>query len=212
MLSAYLCKHMKIYEKCFKIAKKVLIASIILQYVMVIALLETSLIDYLWIYALFIIPIPYLLIFISWLVAVILYWLLSFEGKKVCREQKIRYVLCVAYMTIGGFFANVCFFNTGLYIEYNWNLLGVVWHYVLFYCVLAVVWIIGFICSIRYNEKIRMPEMAKKWVLVVCTTGILLLSVFTYVSIRYVEETTDDIYWDINYKHIEMYGETFPRN
>ena len=199
-------------EKDFKIARKVLIASIILHYVSIIVLLATLSIDYLWFGAIFVILFLDLFIGGSWMVSVILYWLSQFEGKDSSREQKVRCILCIAYMTICGFFANVSFWYAITYIVGNLNILDALWQYLLFYCIMIVVWTIGLICSIRYNEKIRTPGMAKRWVLVVCTIGILLLSAFTYESKCYVEDKTDDIYWDMNLKHFEVYGEPLQRN
>lgn len=199
-------------EKDFKIARKVLIASIILHHVTIFVLITTPAVDYLWFYTIFVILFLYLFMGISGLVSAILYWLSQFEGKEDNRERMIRCALCIAYVTICGLFANVSFWYAITYIVGNLNILDALWQYLLFYCIMIVVWTIGLICSIRYNEKIRTPGMAKRWVLVVCTIGVLLLSAFTYESKCYVEDKTDDIYWDMNLKHFEVYGEPLQRN
>ena len=189
-------------EKDFKRARKVLIASILLHHVTIFVLITTPAVDYLWFYTIFLILFLYLFMGISWLVSVILYWLSQFEGKEDNLGQMMRCAIYIAYTTICGFFANVCFWYATLYIMGNQNILYALWKYALFYCIMTAVWTIGLICSIRYNKKIRTPGMKKRWVLVVCTIGIFLLSVFTYESKCYVEDKTEAIEWNIQFEKI----------
>ena len=108
-------------------------------------------------------------------------------------------------MAVSGSLAFENVVDIGEYIAYNRNLLDDIWKYVIFYCMMAVVWIICLICRIKYREKIQTKGMAKRWILVVSTIGMLLLVVFTYVSELYVEEKTEEIFWERSIEHDEAF-------